>query len=113
MSRIFRPLILAAALTTATIAAAADDQSPSGAPGEDCRAEPRDLSAKSPSGAPAEASGEDAPAPESLTSRLDACDGVLAPPRTGDEEMTEPAPAEGRTPIIRPREIPEQQAPVN
>ena len=44
----------------------------------------------------------------SLTETLDDCNGVLIPPPTGDEELTEPAPNEGETPVIRPGEIPEQ-----
>ena len=44
----------------------------------------------------------------SLTETLDDCNGVLIPPPTGDEELTEPAPNVGETPVIRPGEIPEQ-----
>ena len=44
----------------------------------------------------------------SLTETLDECNGILIPPPTGDEEVTEPAPNVGETPVIRPDEIPEQ-----
>ncbi|MCX8570744.1 hypothetical protein NDO48_17130 [Aminobacter sp. MET-1] len=40
-------------------------------------------------------------------SKLDHCDGVLTPPRTGDR-IEEPPPATGTTPIIRPDEVPAQ-----
>ena len=45
---------------------------------------------------------------ESLTEKLDPCNGVLKPPAVGDQEMTTPPPNEGETPIIRPGELPEQ-----
>nr|WP_080577661.1 hypothetical protein [Sinorhizobium fredii] len=44
-----------------------------------------------------------------LTEKLDECGGVLKPPRVGDTEMVEPAPDVGRTPVIRPGELPRQQ----
>nr|WP_018237937.1 hypothetical protein [Ensifer sp. BR816] len=44
-----------------------------------------------------------------LTQKLDECDGVLKPPSVGDTEMVEPAPDVGRTPVIRPGELPRQQ----
>ncbi len=36
------------------------------------------------------------------------CDGVLKPPPTGDSEMTAPLPAEGKTPVLKPGEVPVQ-----
>jgi len=45
-----------------------------------------------------------------LTGKLDPCNGVLKPPPTGDEGMTEPAPDQGKTPVIKPGQVP-QQAP--
>ena len=41
---------------------------------------------------------------ETLTGKLDPCNGVLRPPPVGDQ-MTTPAPDQGKTPIIRPNEI--------
>lgn len=38
----------------------------------------------------------------SLSEKLDACNGVLSPPNTGDREMVRPAPDIGETPVIRP-----------
>jgi hypothetical protein len=51
---------------------------------------------------------DDAADDESLTEKLDPCNGVLKPPEVGDQEMTTPPPDEGETPIIRPGELPEQ-----
>jgi hypothetical protein len=48
------------------------------------------------------------PAGGSLTQKLDPCDGVLTPPPTGDSGMTEPAPNQGKTPVIKPGEVPQQ-----
>ena len=44
---------------------------------------------------------------ESMSETLEDCQGVLKPPRTGDSELIEPAPDIGKTPFIRPHEIPE------
>ncbi|UVK37825.1 hypothetical protein LHFGNBLO_004920 [Mesorhizobium sp. AR10] len=43
-----------------------------------------------------------------LTGKLDPCDGVLQPPPTGDQGMTAPPPDQGRTPVIKPGEVPAQ-----
>ncbi len=75
---------------------------------EKCRAEPQ-APAAPPSGAPSGEVRTDAPeaAPDSLTATLEPCDGVLAPPGVGDD-IAAPPPPEGRTPVIRPDEIPDQ-----
>ena len=39
---------------------------------------------------------------------LEDCNGVLIPPRTGDEEIEEPALNTGTTPVIPPGAVPEQ-----
>lgn len=39
---------------------------------------------------------------------LEECDGVLTPPRTGDQEIEEPPPDTGTTPVIPPENVPEQ-----
>ncbi|ATU94970.1 hypothetical protein [Phyllobacterium zundukense] len=39
---------------------------------------------------------------------LERCKGVLIPPRTGDDEMVEPAPDIGTTPVIPPDFVPDQ-----
>jgi hypothetical protein len=46
--------------------------------------------------------------PKSFGDKLDACNGVLKPPRVGDSELVEPTPDVGKTPVIRPGELPEQ-----
>ncbi|WP_095204945.1 hypothetical protein [Mesorhizobium carmichaelinearum] len=45
---------------------------------------------------------------KSLSKTLDDCGGVLKPPATGDQGMTSPPPDEGKTPIIKPGELPAQ-----
>jgi hypothetical protein len=40
-----------------------------------------------------------------LSEKLDACNGVLRPPNTGDREMVRPAPDVGETPVIRPDDL--------
>lgn len=42
----------------------------------------------------------------SFTEFLDECHGVIKPPPVGDEEIRQPAPKEGKTPIIKPGELP-------
>lgn len=42
--------------------------------------------------------------------KLDDCNSVLKPPRVGDTEITTPAPDVGKTPVIRPGELPPQQS---
>jgi hypothetical protein len=44
-----------------------------------------------------------------LSDKLGDCKGVLKPPPTGDREMATPPPTnEGKTPVIRPGDVPEQ-----
>ncbi len=45
---------------------------------------------------------------EPLSQTLENCRGVLRPPPTGDGEMAEPPPDSGKTPVIRPDDLPEQ-----
>jgi hypothetical protein len=45
---------------------------------------------------------------KSFADKLDECNGVLEPPRVGDSEIVEPAPDVGKTPVIRPKELPSQ-----
>jgi len=39
---------------------------------------------------------------------LSECDGVLHPAPVGDRELVEPAPDVGRTPVIKPKQVPVQ-----
>ncbi len=70
---------------------------PNDSPSEGCRA---DLGV---------ATGKDANT-ESLSEQLDRCNGVLRPPRIGDQELVEPAPDVGTMPIIPPGALPDQSS---
>lgn len=59
-------------------------------------------------GAPSNPCCPDATAPNRST--LTECDGVLKPPATGDGEIVEPAPDAGKTPVIPPSNVPQQQS---
>ena len=48
------------------------------------------------------------PGSDNLTDTLNDCGGVLKPPATGDQGMATPAPDEGKTPVIKPGEVPAQ-----
>ena len=48
------------------------------------------------------------PDSDNLTEKLNDCGGVLKPPATGDQGMAAPAPDEGKTPVIKPGEVPPQ-----
>ncbi|UVK46707.1 hypothetical protein BPNPMPFG_002409 [Mesorhizobium sp. AR07] len=56
----------------------------------------------------AQTGGKQQPADTNLSETLDNCGGVLTPPPTGDQGMTQPPPAEGKTPVIKPGEVPAQ-----
>jgi hypothetical protein len=83
-------------------AAQTDNQPKSASP---CQAEP-DQNKNSGNNAN-QADGQKPPAGD-LTRKLDPCNGVLKPPPTGDSGMAEPAPNQGKTPIIKPGEVPQQ-----
>ncbi len=74
-------------------------------PASPCQAEPDQNSN---SGNNPKQAAEQKPPAGDLTQKLDPCDGVLKPPPTGDSGMTEPAPNQGNTPIIKPGEVPQQ-----
>ena len=52
--------------------------------------------------------GKQQPDSGNLTEKLNDCGGVLKPPATGDQGMATPAPDEGKTPVIKPGEVPPQ-----
>jgi hypothetical protein len=92
---------LACIVETIGLAAA---QSPNGAeeaaPSDPCQVKPEDRSENlTPDG-----SKEASRAPVTL----EHCEGVLTPPKTGDEEIEEPPPDTGRIRIIQPDNMPEQ-----
>jgi hypothetical protein len=43
-----------------------------------------------------------------LSEKLNDCGGVLKPPAIGDQGMAAPAPDEGKTPVIKPGQVPAQ-----
>ncbi len=103
MKSIIPMMIVLAALIAASQAHAQTD-APAPTPTYKCRAAP-DAN----DGA---AGGEkSAPAGDSLTDTLADCGGVLKPPATGDSDISEPAPAQGETPVIKPDDLPVQQPP--
>lgn len=90
--------VLAAWLAIAGPVAAQEDDAPASQPTqEDCSIEPD------------EPGTEPAPGDDELSSKLDDCNGVLDPPSVGDPDIVEPTPHVGRTPVIRPEQIPEQE----
>lgn len=52
--------------------------------------------------------GKQQPGGGNLTEKLNDCGGVLKPPATSDQGMATPAPDEGKTPVIKPGEVPAQ-----
>lgn len=46
---------------------------------------------------------------QGLSGKLEDCDGVLKPPKTGDPELVKPAPNKGVTPVIPPKALPDKQ----
>ena len=48
---------------------------------------------------------------QELAEKLDRCNGVLKPPPTADQEIEEPPPDTGTTPVIPPNELPPDQPP--
>jgi predicted transglutaminase-like cysteine proteinase len=52
--------------------------------------------------------GKQQPGGGNLTDKLNDCGGVLKPPATGDQGMAAPAPDEGKTPVIKPGDVPAQ-----
>lgn len=93
--------IMLASLLALTAPAAAQNAGPDKpAP---CQAEPQANARQDQDQKPTENGRND-----STAQKLAPCGGVLKPPPTGDSEMTEPAPDEGKTPVIKPGEVPAQ-----
>lgn len=105
-------LVAAAVLLAATAPAKAEGAQLGTPLPEKCRAEPADPS-QPPSGERSDGAAKDVPAdaPDTLTETLEPCNGVLAPPPVGDDGIAEPPPAQGRTPVIRPDDLPDAQSP--
>ena len=99
MTRIAFPLFVTLMLTIANSASAQNSASQ-----QDCVAEVAPGAGEEPAVA-------EAPPAVSDTGKLERCGSVLAPPRTGDGEIVQPAPAAGQTPVVTPEALPEQQPP--
>lgn len=83
-------------LALALPATAQTDQQQNAAPQADkCRAQTEQDAKQQPSDA-------------NLTQTLTDCGSVLKPPPTGDQGMAAPAPDQGKTPVIKPGEVPAQ-----
>jgi hypothetical protein len=92
--------VLGALALAAPVAAQTDNQAPNQAPSQSgpCQAEPLNGQHKP----PVNNGGK------SLTDKLDPCNGVLLPPPTGDRGVAVPPPDEGKTPVIKPGDVPAQ-----
>ena len=53
--------------------------------------------------------GTDPLTTQSLTSKLDPCDGVLLPPDIGDQQLTQSPPDTGKMREVKPGDLPGQQ----
>ncbi|MER8493724.1 hypothetical protein NKH36_05065 [Mesorhizobium sp. M1312] len=92
--------VLGALALAAPAAAQTDNQTQDQAPAGPCQAQPQNGQQQKP---PVNNGASD-----SLTDALDPCDGVLQPPPTGDQGMAAPPPDQGRTPVLKPGEVPAQ-----
>jgi len=79
------------------MAQTADGKGDVGAAGQPCRVEPDDRSGETKG-----AEGKDE------SSMLEDCNGVLVPPKIGDQELVEPPPKTGTMPVIPPGALPQQ-----
>jgi hypothetical protein len=99
----FRSFCMALCLVAAACAPSFAQNADAKRQPEKCRADPQTDS----QGQQKNTDGQTAS--PSLTEKLDPCDGVLKPPAIGDQEMTQPPPATGEMPVIKPRDLPQQQ----
>jgi len=70
-----------------------------GAPPAHCQAQPQDGGQQPPAAADGNGNSAD---------KLGSCGGVLQPPPSGDQGMMQPPPDQGKTPVIKPGEVPVQ-----
>ncbi|PBB24622.1 MULTISPECIES: hypothetical protein [unclassified Mesorhizobium] len=94
-----KPLAIASLLLALAVPAAAqtDQQQGTNNPtpqADKCRVEPDQ--------------GKQQPGGGNLSEKLNDCGGVLKPPATGDQGMATPAPDVGKTPVIKPGQVPAQ-----
>ncbi|MER8394689.1 hypothetical protein NKJ72_01245 [Mesorhizobium sp. M0045] len=90
---IFLPYMLGAMVLAAPAAAQPGEQAQSNR----CKVEPQDQKNQ-----------QQKPAGSNLSDTLEPCGGVLKPPPTGDQGMATPPPNEGKTPVLKPGEVPPQ-----
>jgi len=95
-------LISLLALTAPAAAQNAETNAETAKPGP-CQAEPQANTRQDQAKKQTENGGD-----ESAAQKLAPCGGVLKPPPTGDSEMSAPAPDVGKTPVIKPGEVPAQ-----
>ena len=98
------------------IAQTQPDAPPAAAQDDPCRAQPDpgDNTGNADEQAAQDTGKENADvaaADPSLSEKLDRCNGVLKPPPTADQEIEEPPPDIGTTPVIPPNELPPDQPP--
>lgn len=93
-------LMIGALALSMPVAAQTDGQAP--AQSERCQAEPQNGQQQKPPVNNGVSNNN------SLTDTLDPCNGVLLPPPTGDFGITALPPDEGKTPVIKPGEVPAQ-----
>ena len=101
------PMVLGALIATtepAFVQGAGTEQSASPPP-QTCVAQPRGQDQK-PQPMP---SGIDPQTTQSLTSKLDPCDGVLMPPDIGDQQLTQSPPNTGKMRELKPGDLLGQQ----
>lgn len=99
-----RAILIFSALSLLPAPATAQENDPQKPRADNCRALPDQPPAAS------DHEEEDPPAgQDTLSKKLDDCNGVLKPPPTGDSDIAEPPPEGGKTPIIRPEDLPQQQ----
>ncbi|MER9795538.1 hypothetical protein NKJ36_00050 [Mesorhizobium sp. M0142] len=91
---IFLPYMLGALVLAVPASAQPGEQSQF----DRCKVEPPDKNSQQ----------QQQPAGNNLSDMLEPCGGVLNPPPTGDQGMAAPPPDEGRTPVIKPGDVPPQ-----
>lgn len=100
-------LVVACIAGSASAIAQATDKTPDQSPASPCQAQPNEQTGKDKDKAADRENGEN----KTLSGKLDRCNGVLVPPKTGDKQIEEPAPDVGTTPVIPPEAVPKQQTP--
>jgi hypothetical protein len=103
------PLVLAALIATtgpALVQGGSTGQQEASPPPQDCLAQPSGQD-QQPQPVPG---GTDPQTTQSLTDKLDPCDGVLLPPSVGDQELSQPPPDTGKMHEVKPGDLPGQQS---